>query len=119
MLLPGDGDIESSFPLTRESRTALPYDAAYPASNRQIPAYAGMTVGGAVFPLILNLLKDGATARPLILNLLKDGATTYPLYPLILNLLKDGATTRPIILNLLKDGATTGPACGTPLARPS
>ena len=34
-----------SIPLTRESRTVLPYDAAASASHRRIPAYAGMTVG--------------------------------------------------------------------------
>ena len=34
-----------SFPRKRESRTVLPYNAASLASNRRIPAYAGMTVG--------------------------------------------------------------------------
>ena len=33
-----------SFPRKRESRTALPYNAAYLSSNHGIPAYAGMTV---------------------------------------------------------------------------
>ena len=36
-----------SFPRKRESRTALPDDAVAAASNRGIPAYAGMTVGMA------------------------------------------------------------------------
>ena len=39
-----------SFPRKRESRPALPYDAASPASNCQIPAYAGMTVSIAGRP---------------------------------------------------------------------
>ena len=34
-----------SFPRKRESRTAMPYNAASPASNSGIPAYAGRTVG--------------------------------------------------------------------------
>ena len=36
-----------SFPRKRESRTVLPYNAASPANNRWIPAYAGMTVEAA------------------------------------------------------------------------
>ena len=38
---------QPSFPRKRESRTALPYNVASLSSNRRIPAYAGMTVGGA------------------------------------------------------------------------
>ena len=41
----GYGGPLPSFPRKRESRTALPYDAAAAASNRRIPAYAGRTVG--------------------------------------------------------------------------
>ena len=36
-----------SFPRKRESRTVLTYDAAVSAINREIPAYAGMTVRAA------------------------------------------------------------------------
>ena len=38
---------QPSFPRKRESRTVLPYDAAVLAINREIPAYAGMTVESA------------------------------------------------------------------------
>ena len=68
-----------SFPRKRESRTVLPKTGLLPIRLSRIPAYAGMTVGDggndgcgaagarhplilkpvAIFPLILNLLKDG------------------------------------------------------------